>query len=125
MSEGLVMERELMDIKRINVSSKRQITIPNKFFEQLGVGKEVQCYVKDGSLIIKPIRNDSGEFSEEILEDLVNQGYCGTELIEKFKEASRKVRPAVETLITKADKVALNLNGTGDEKFKEIFKREN
>ena len=57
--------------------------------------------------------------------NIISQGYCGTELVEKFKEASRKVRPAVETLIAKADKVALNLDGADDEKFKEIFKREN
>ncbi|OCN03322.1 hypothetical protein A7X67_13295 [Clostridium sp. W14A] len=37
------------------------------------------------------------DFSEQILADLVSQGFSGDELSEKFKEQSMKVRPAVKS----------------------------
>ena len=54
--------------KRIRVSSKRQITIPMKFHQLLGMSDEVDCHVRNGALIITPIRPEpTGEFAEEIL----------------------------------------------------------
>lgn len=32
-----------MELKRIRVSDKRQITIPKSFFEKLNLGEEVEC----------------------------------------------------------------------------------
>ena len=65
-----------VDKKRIRVSSKRQITIPMKFHALLGMSNEVDCHIRNGALIITPIRPEStGEFAEEILADLVAQGY--------------------------------------------------
>jgi hypothetical protein len=34
-----------------------------------------------------------GEFSEQILADLIAQGYSGKELLTKFKEIRRKIHP--------------------------------
>ena len=117
-----MLERELMDKKRISVSSKRQITIPQKFFEKLGIAKEVDCFMKDGMLQIKPIRDEvSNDFAEEILQDLVEQGFSGPELIARFKEVNKKVRPAIKCILDEADKAALNLKGTGDDKFNDMF----
>jgi bifunctional DNA-binding transcriptional regulator/antitoxin component of YhaV-PrlF toxin-antitoxin module len=96
-----------MQEKRISVSSKRQITIPMSFFNMLGIKDEVECYVKDNSLIIKPVREeDSGYFAEEILKDLVKQGYKDDALIEAFSQQNRKMRGAVKSLINEADRVA-------------------
>jgi DNA invertase Pin-like site-specific DNA recombinase len=47
---------------------------------------------------------NSGEFSEQILADLIAQGFSGQELLEKFKEQSKKVRPAVKKLIEEVQK---------------------
>ena len=106
--------------KRIRVSSKRQITIPMKFHQLLGMSDEVDCHVRNGALIITPIRPEpTGEFAEEILADLVAQGLSGKELLKKFAETNRKVRPAVEALIAEADKAAAAW-GTPDQ-FEEIF----
>lgn len=119
-----ILGRENMDRKRISVSHKRQITIPIKFHEMLGISSEVDCYIKDGALIIKPIRPEyTGEFAVEILSDLVAQGLSGEQLLVKFTEMNQKVRPAVELLITEADAIAL----TNDQqnKFQEIFGTEN
>ena len=98
-----------MQEKRISVSSKRQITIPMSFFNMLGIKNEVECYVKDNALIIKPVREeDSGYFAEEILKDLVNQGYKDDALIEAFSQQNRKMRGAVKSLINEADRVAFD-----------------
>lgn len=55
--------------------------------------------------------NRRDDFSEQILADLVSQGFSGDELLEKFKEQSKKVRPAVQKLITEADSLAESDHG--------------
>ena len=111
-----------MDNKRIKISSKRQITIPQQYFDYLGFGKEAECILKDGELIIKPVKNNGGEFAEEILADLLAQGYAGDELMAQFKAAQSKVRPAVEKLIDEADKLAMRKDGAAS--FAELFDSE-
>ncbi|MDD3337123.1 MAG: AbrB/MazE/SpoVT family DNA-binding domain-containing protein [Eubacteriales bacterium] len=93
--------------KRISVSGKRQITIPIEFFSQLGIDKEVECYVRNGSLIVRPATAEGGgEFAEQILADLIAQGLQGNELMERFKQVNRATRPAVEAMILQADDIA-------------------
>ena len=111
-----------MDNKRIKISSKRQITIPQQYFDYLGFDKEAECILKDGELIIKPVKNNGGEFAEEILADLLAQGYAGDELLAQFKAAQSKVRPAVEKLIDEADKLAMKKDGATS--FEELFDSE-
>ena len=48
----------------------------------------------------------ANEFAEQILADLIEEGYSGTELLARFKAQSRKIRPAVEHLIEEADRIA-------------------
>ena len=93
-------------ISVISISSKRQVTIPQKFFENLGFQNEAECIVKDGGIFIKPIGITGDDFSEEILKDLVTQGYSGNKLLEKFKECRKQIRPAVEKMMEEADLVA-------------------
>lgn len=100
-----------MENKRIKISSKRQITIPQQFFNSLGFADEAECSLKDGALIIRPVRQNGGEFAEQILADLLAQGYQGDELLAKFKEAQSKVRPAVERMIQEADAFAMKKDG--------------
>ena len=100
-----------MENKRIKISSKRQITIPQQFFDSLGFADEAECSLKDGALIIRPVRQNGGEFAEQILADLLAQGYQGDELLAKFKEAQSKVRPAVERMIQEADALAMKKDG--------------
>lgn len=94
------------DRKRIKISSKRQITIPAKYYDALKIDKEMECIYTEGMLILLPIRNEKSEFAEEILKDLINQGYSGEELLKEFKRINRNVRPAVEKMIEEADDLA-------------------
>ncbi len=92
--------------RRINISSKRQITIPAKYFQALGLDKEVDCIYSNDMLILTPVKKEEPAFAEEILKDLIQQGYSGEKLLEEFKKINRKVRPAVEKLIEEADQIA-------------------
>ena len=101
-----------MESKKVSISSKRQITIPQKFFTLLGFNTEAECIMRGNELILRPVKeNTSGEFAEQILADLIRQGYSGEELLEKFKQAQRKVRPAVEAMLSEADRVAESKSG--------------
>ncbi|HSW67590.1 MAG TPA: AbrB/MazE/SpoVT family DNA-binding domain-containing protein [Bacteroidales bacterium] len=94
--------------KRIAVSQKRQITIPVEYFNSLGIEKEVECYLQNNAIVIRPSRDSSGEFDEQILADLIGQGLSGEELLGKFKETRKKIRPAIEGIITEAELAAKN-----------------
>lgn len=95
-----------IETKRINISSKRQITIPAKFFDALAFEKEVECIFSGDMLILKPVKQEDSYFAEQILDDLIREGYTGHQLLVEFKKMNRKVKPAVENLIAEADRVA-------------------
>ena len=95
-----------IDKKIINVTSKRQVTIPLKFYEKLNFGKEVECFLTNGAIVIRPLVNNDDNFTMEILKDLVSQGYNGDELIAKFAEQKANIRTAVNILINEADEIA-------------------
>lgn len=96
-----------MEIKKLSISVKRQITIPQKFFTMLGFDTEAECTVRGNELVIRPVRtNTGGEFAEQILADLIASGYSGNDLLERFKKAQRQVRPAVEAMLEEAERAA-------------------
>ena len=102
----------IMDRKIVSISSKRQITIPQKFFEALQFDNEAECVVRGNELVIRPARASSGgEFAEHILAELIANGLSGDELLKEFKTKQAKVRPAVEAMIAEADEVA---SGNGE-----------
>jgi virulence-associated protein VagC len=97
-----------MDLNKriIHVSGKRQITIPLRYYQSLGLADQVECSLEDGALVIRPMTHDGNEFSVEILKDLVSQGFSGDELIKKFTEYSRKISKAVRSILEEADDIA-------------------
>ena len=101
-----------MESKKVSISSKRQITIPQKFFTLLGFNTEAECIMRGNELVLRSVKeNTIGEFAEQILADLIRQGYSGEELLEKFKQTQRKIRPAVEAMLAEADRVAESKSG--------------
>jgi len=104
MVHDIVENREKKERKIISVSKKRQITIPQKYFDILAFNNEAECVLQEDSILIKPLRNtDDSYFSEQILADLISQGYEGKKLLEAFKSYSKSVRPAVRQLINESD----------------------
>ena len=92
--------------KIINVTGKRQVTIPLKFFEKLQFGKEVECFLTSDAVVLRPLSDSDDGFSMEILRDLVSQGYSGDELLARFAEQRSKIRKAIGMLIDEADEIA-------------------
>lgn len=120
------MEFDLyMEKKRIPVSSKGQITIPKKFINELNLGKEVDCIVDNGRIIIEPAIDVAfSQFHEYILRDLINDGFEGEELITKFKERSQDIKEAAQSMLIDAHKFASTSNVSRRQKAKELFEME-
>lgn len=105
--EVLEMEKRVMKPKRISVSGKRQITIPLEFCKALNIENEVECMIKDNSIIIRPIVDTSQDnFADLILEDLIKEGYKGQKLLEEFKKRKTEIREAIKEVKNEASKVA-------------------
>jgi len=100
------LESSVMERKIINVTGKRQVTIPLTFFQRLGFGKEVECLLTDDAIVLRPLSHSDDGFAMEILKDLVAQGYSGDELLAKFAQQQEKVKNAIGLLIEEADEIA-------------------
>jgi bifunctional DNA-binding transcriptional regulator/antitoxin component of YhaV-PrlF toxin-antitoxin module len=96
----------VMERKIINVTGKRQVTIPLKFYEKLRFGKEVECFLTDDAVVLRPLSASDDSFTMEILKDLISQGYDGDELLTKFAEQRANINKAINVLIDEADEIA-------------------
>jgi len=105
---AITMQRGIaVEPRRVRISSKRQITIPQKFYEALGFHDEAEVTLREGEIVIRPVAVQSnGEFAEYVLADLIEQGYNGSELLKRFREMQSQIRPAVESMIAEADAIA-------------------
>ncbi|MBU7005103.1 AbrB/MazE/SpoVT family DNA-binding domain-containing protein [Phosphitispora fastidiosa] len=112
--------RRFVDSKRISVSKKRQITIPQRFYDSLNIGQEVECIMTNSEIIIRPVKQET-EFAEEILKDLIAKGFQGEQLLDEFKKTRSQIRPAIQKMFEEAELIAKNNNGSGDDKMKEMF----
>lgn len=112
MPETMMKGRVPMEVKRLSISAKRQITIPQKFFTMLGFDTDAECTVRGNELIIRPARtNTGGDFAEQILADLIAQGYSGNDLLEHFKKVQRQIRPSVDGMLAEAKQAASSKSG--------------
>lgn len=60
---------------------------------------------------IDDIKTRRGYFSKEILKELIDEGYSGSEILDEFRIRQAKVRPAVEAMLEEAKNAA---NGNGE-----------
>ena len=93
MSGTIAMKgKSVMDRKIVSISSKRQITIPQKFFTALGFTDKAECLVRGNELVIRPARVSAGDgFAEHILAELIAEGLSGNELLTEFKAKQAKI----------------------------------
>ena len=106
--------------KRVTITSKRQFTIPQKYYSELGFDKEAICTLGDGFLVIQPVKSDvSGEFAEQILAELIVEGFSGQELLTEFKKRQSKIRPGIEAILKEAKEIA---KGNAEySEYKDVF----
>jgi bifunctional DNA-binding transcriptional regulator/antitoxin component of YhaV-PrlF toxin-antitoxin module len=100
------LENRAPERKIINVTGKRQVTIPLRFYERLRFGKEIECVLTDNAIVLRPLSKSDDGFTMEILKDLVAQGYSGDELLTKFAEQRTNINKAIGILIDEADDIA-------------------
>ncbi|WP_281883682.1 AbrB/MazE/SpoVT family DNA-binding domain-containing protein [Paenibacillus sp. YYML68] len=114
---------ERMEWKRARVSQKRQVTIPQKLFEQAGIKDEVEFGIKGNHIIMRPVREHTGSdyFADLILADLIKEGYTGEQLLAKFREKQAELQVAVQQLIAESADVARSYRGTGEDETKKLF----
>ena len=87
MTHTVLRGNAVMERKKVSISAKRQITIPQKFFAMLGFDDEAECILRGNELVIRPVKESSGgEFAEQILTDLVKRGLSGDELIKSSRK---------------------------------------
>lgn len=53
MSAAIMKGGVPMEMKKVSISAKRQITIPQKFFTMLGFDTEAECMVRGNELVIR------------------------------------------------------------------------
>src|SRR5699024_2253588 len=89
--------------KRVAISSKRQLSIPKEFYQDLSLQDEIIMEKVGDRLVIRPSDYDNYvDFTEEILQDLIEEGCPKEQLVEKMKERKANMHPALKHLI--ADK---------------------
>ncbi len=123
MAYAVHMDKKSLKTKRIAVSEKRQITIPIDYYKVLGIEDEVDCQLHGDAIIIRPAQELSGEFDEQILAELIAKGYSGQDLLSKFKEARRKIGPAVKRMLNEAELAAEDK--TECSAYEDLFETEN
>ncbi len=69
------------------------------------------------------IHQGNGEFSLEILKDLVAQGYSGDDLVHRFEGESKNIRKAIGVLLEEAEQLASGEKPAAT--FEDIFGTEN
>lgn len=119
------LERNLKEVKskKISVSQKRQITIPKEYFEALNIGDEIECYMEENCIVIKPVVEDSiNEFSEYILQDIIKEGFNGDEILKEFKKRRKKLENAAKEFNKKIDEEAKNIDNLAS--FEDVFGKE-
>ena len=81
----------LAEPQTIKISSKRQITIPAKYYEAAEFGEYALCTWTDQGILLQPLDVDDEDVTVDILRALVKQGFEGEELIERYQETKRKI----------------------------------
>ena len=120
MLQEVITNEAIKERKIISVSSKRQLTIPLKYYELLGFDNEAECILQNDGLFVRPLQTSGGtEFSEQILADLISQGYEGKDLFEAFKLHSKSIQSAVKQMVHETDEFAKS--GKGQKSLDEVF----
>ena len=87
------------DQKVVKVSSKRQFTIPKKYFDALKIGNKVVCYPEGDKLVIEPTgEDDFWDFSTKILTELVKENYSGEGLLQEFEKRKQNTVAALDQM---------------------------
>jgi len=116
-------EYKYKDHKIVRVTSKRQFTIPKKYFDALKLGDQVKCYQEGKKLVIEPVlQDDFWDFSSDILKELVAENYTGEDLLKQFEARKQKASRSLERLVDEArEDAAAGAGRIAEDVFKELL----
>ena len=75
----------------IKISSKRQITIPAKIYQEAGYKEYALCTWTDQGILLQPLDVEDEDVTVDILRYLVAEGYDGEELIAQYQDIRKKI----------------------------------
>lgn len=107
----------------VKISSKRQITIPSKFYEAGGFDEYALCTWTENGLLLQPLKVNDEDNSVTILRQLVAEGYEGDELIDKYEEIQNKIVSIKHKLQIAEDDIAEGRVGPIGEMFESVRKQ--
>ena len=107
----------------VKISSKRQITIPSKFYEAGGFDEYALCTWIENGLLLQPLKVNDEDNSVTILRQLVAEGYEGDELIDKYEEIQNKIVSIKHKLQIAEDDIAEGRVGPVGEMFESVRKQ--
>lgn len=124
----VILVEKLYEEERVEEVVKKFTEINNELNGRIDFYYEACCYLKEymektGEGIITaepvqavpdpeepdaaPVQSDAeGEFAEQILAELIEEGFTGDELLSEFKKRQAKVKPAVESVLSEAKEIA-------------------
>lgn len=101
-------------IRRVKVSKQRQVNIPKDFYDALNITDEAIIEYNGKEIIIRPAEYEVVDFSKEILQDLVSEGYEGQELVNQFSRMKAEVPRALERMKEEAKRNPVITGSLGD-----------
>lgn len=107
----------------VKISSKRQITIPSKFYEAGGFDEYAPCTWTENGLLLQSLKVNDEDNSVTILRQLVAEGYEGDELVDKYEEIQNKIVSIKHKLQKAEDDIAEGRVGPVGEMFESVRKQ--
>lgn len=107
----------------VKISSKRQITIPSKFYEAGGFDEYALCTWTENGLLLQPLKVNDEDNPVTILRQLVAEGYEGDELVDKYEEIQNKIVSIKHKLQKAEDDIAEGRVGPVGEMFESVRKQ--
>lgn len=90
--------RVLDEPQIIKISSKRQITIPSKIYQQAGFGEYALCTWTDTGMTLQPLDVEDEDVTVDILRYLIQEGFDGEDLIAQYVAMKAKIIPLKQKL---------------------------
>lgn len=92
----------LAEPQRVKISSKRQVTIPARWYREMGFDEYALATWTEDGLLLQPISVDDEDVTVDILRQLIAEGYKGDELIDEYCKVKSKII-SVKSLIAEAE----------------------
>lgn len=93
------------------------VTIPKSF--NIPAGVKLRPRLTNDSIVFEFVQDDDFfDFSSDILQDLIKEGYSGSELLSQFNNRKKALNRSMDKLIEDAEKTAIPM--TRDELEKKI-----